>query len=854
MAKKYTKRYRKKILTEDTAFRVISDEAGIDTAMDGAVAEGVALEERDEAYQNGNGKKTQAGKVRQKSKKDFLYLPTDVRSLFPTEIFKSATLPYRLVHRQWRRELPHLFAVFFLVLLLYAFTTPHKVTLEDDGLFIANLKYFGVAHPPGYPMHTFLGGLFYHLLPFGTPAFKGHFFSGFVGAIACAAIYATTVMLVQGRLFGYLAGLAYGASKTFWSQAIITEVYTLNAMFFFIVLALCVWYSSQAGRSGMVHRRLLCIIAFFYGLGMASHYPILFLGSTGLGLLVWSQLKSNILPNLPKAFVMLMLGAVPPYLWMVWRSHDLTPANFYGPISDLEGFKFYVLRSGYSGVDKQQGVGWEDKLIFARSLGDDMLWQFTPFGFCFVVIGVLVMLRSRFNWLCLSLLVSWFTSSVLLIYLLDFKSTFIWLAAFRVYHLLAFGIMAIWLAFGAAWGVDKLKRFMPFIVRQQFALVIVLGVVGGSVFSHWEVNNRRDYTWAHDLAIAKLNSVEQNAILFTFDDLDLPVGYLHYVEDLRPDLTVYNDQALVYGNRLYSPFVPDEAPATAPNSQNKKAILQQFIAETERPIYYHPQRRYLYESAKYGSDLNGFLRRVNREGPFERVILSDALRLWLDQNIGLLPTDLWTRQQHYSTVSQLVNVILVAESNGFKLDESWMEVVDRAREKNVLVRLLYSLQKIHQMDEEALKRELAWTERLDVDKEELLDKAMKSRFFVLRADLMWRLTDMAAAAALTEKYGEDEEGYKTALAEDMQERSKQKNEAYEQALKEGLSHGGASPINPALFPLLNYYYRTEQFCPFIRLSEAAYKQTKDMPTELLRNLRRARKDADCSLVGDASGY
>ena len=64
--------------------------------------------------------------------------------------------------------------------------------------------------------------------------------------------------------------------------------------------------------------------------------------------------------------------------------------------------------------------------------------------------------------------------------------------------------------------------------------------------------------------MAKLNSVEPNSVLFTFDDLDLPVGYLHFVEDLRPDLKVYNDQGLVYGERLYSPLIPDKATAGIP--------------------------------------------------------------------------------------------------------------------------------------------------------------------------------------------------------------------------------------------------------------------------------------------------
>ena len=471
------------------------------------------------------------------------YFPPERYGLWPTQFLEASMKPFRLVPRQWRLETPHMIAVFLLVLFLYAYTTPRTVGLEDDGLFISNLHFFGVAHPPGYPIHTFLGGVFYHILKFlhlGTPAFRGHFFSGFTGAIACAAIYATVIMLVRGRIFGYLGGLSYGASQTFWSQAIIAEVYTMNAMFFFIVLALVVYYAGHSGRPGRNHRRLFCTIAFVYGLALANHYPILGLGSIGLGLLVISQFR-HIISNIILGGVFLVLGAAPPFLWMVARSHVITPANFYGPIENFDQFLFYVLRKGYSGIDKQTGVGLEDKIIFFQALTDDMLWQFTPLGFIFVLLGFWAMARSRYNWLWLSLVVSWFMSSFLLVILLDFKAEFIWLAAFRVYHLLAFGIMAIWLGLGAAWFVDRLS-FLSLSVRQNVGFAVTIVVVGLSIFAHWELNNRKNYTWAHDLAVAKLNSIERNAVLFTFDDLDLPVGYLHFVEGHRPEAQQHKDK------------------------------------------------------------------------------------------------------------------------------------------------------------------------------------------------------------------------------------------------------------------------------------------------------------------------
>ena len=753
------------------------------------------------------------------------YFFSDKRGLWPTQVLESAAKPYMLVAREWRREIPHMAAVFFAVLILYALTTPRLVTLEDDGLFISNLHFFGVAHPPGYPIHTLLGSIFYHLLPFGTPAFKGHFFSGFAGAVACVGIYAIIAMLVRGRVFAYLGGMAYGASDTFWSQAIIAEVYTLNAALFFIVMALCIRYAGHVGRSGKTHRWIFIAITFVYGLGVANHYPLLGLGSIGLGMIVLSQI-GNILPRIPLGIAGVFAGAAPAYLLMVWRSgYDTAgnPANFYGPIGLLGlnekekvvDFSFYFLRSGYSGVDKQAGVGLDDKLAFAASLGDDMLWQFTPLGFVFVVLGFAVLARSRYHWLWLSMSVSWFMTSFLLVYLLDFKAEYIWMAAFRVYHILAFGIMAVWLAVGAAWTADKLRRFLPHIAWRQTGIIILSSVVGLTVAAHWDKNNRREYRWAHDLAMAKLNSVEQDAVLFTFDDLDLPVGYLHFVEGVRSDLKVYNDQALVYGDRLYSPLVPDHPPPHAPGSANKAAVLRGFIRETPRPIYYHAARAGLYANPQNGSDIVGFYRRVNREGADTRIILPHYIKDWLSDNIPKHDTisDLWTRQQHYTTVSQLVNSVLLANFSGLELDEEWLELIDRALEKNPLARISANSQKMNYrlLDEDGMRREVEWMRQFSPESDPLLGRQLRAAFYWQKAVFLTALKD--------------------------------ESESVEEILLEGKRQNAADPNNPATNDLIFLYRRDERHCDLITLVEEVWPKAAGMPKHLLPILRESRAAA-----------
>src|SRR5215211_2616788 len=130
-----------------------------------------------------------------------------------------------------KTEWPHLVLVFGVLLSLYAYSAPPTVALEDDGLFIMSSYFLGIPHPPGYPLHTLLGKLF-TLLPVGSIAFRVHLVSAFFGALTCVALWLVLRSLLGNALSAYTGAVLYGLSSTFWSQAIIAEVYTLNTFFF----------------------------------------------------------------------------------------------------------------------------------------------------------------------------------------------------------------------------------------------------------------------------------------------------------------------------------------------------------------------------------------------------------------------------------------------------------------------------------------------------------------------------------------------------------------------------------------------------------------------------------------------
>ncbi len=97
----------------------------------------------------------------------------------------------------------------------------------------------GIAHPTGYPLFVGLGKLF-SLLPVGSMAWRVNLSSAMFATIAVWLIYRAIVALTSDRLAAALAAIALAASPVFWSQAVVAEVYALNALFVAAILFLLI--------------------------------------------------------------------------------------------------------------------------------------------------------------------------------------------------------------------------------------------------------------------------------------------------------------------------------------------------------------------------------------------------------------------------------------------------------------------------------------------------------------------------------------------------------------------------------------------------------------------------------------
>jgi hypothetical protein len=425
---------------------------------------------------------------------------------------------------------------------LYAATSPRSIALEDDGLFVLSSYFLGIEHPPGYPLFTILGKLA-TLVPIGSVAYRVHLLSALFGALSCAALWLCARQLLQKEWAAYLAAYGLGLSRTFWSQAIIAEVYTLNTLFLFTLLYL-ILRASGPGRSG---RAVLIAIALVFGLSLANHWPLMLLAAPGLAVLLWPRSK-DIASNLVLLAGSFLLGLV-PYVWLVLRSRDPLPISFYGPLDSWREIAFMLSRAGYAGADVSQTATWLDRVNFFAFFGSELTLQFAVVGTVLAALGFAVQRTVWSKRVCRGLTLAFLGPSAVLLCLLGFDYDAIHKHIFHVYPLPAYGIAALWMALGAEW-LARRANLRP--ALQAGVCVIVAAAIFAT---GWQWNTRSGIEWTTAYARAFLEAVPRDAILIVRGDSDLsPLAYFHMIEGWRPDLTLVQPAGLMLGNRWLHPL------------------------------------------------------------------------------------------------------------------------------------------------------------------------------------------------------------------------------------------------------------------------------------------------------------
>ena len=460
-------------------------------------------------------------------------------------------------------------------LVVFVFTLAPTVTAEDSGELIAAAWHFGVPHPPGYPLWTLLCGIFTHLVPIGSIAFRANLFSAVCSAGAAMVVYAALRELKLSQLVCASASLVFVWCRWSWSQSVITEVYGLNtlltATIFWCGLR---WYATR-------DRKILVWASLFLGLGMSNHHTI---GLCGLAVAVWILLQQ---PALLKQWRLILLSTsafivgLLPYIYLP-ISASADPVINWGDPSTPQRFWEHVSRDQYGALGPMKVVEPTSAARLSgqiRYLTDSLVDDMTVY-LAIASLGGLVLMVAQRKWRWpFVLVVLWVACTGILFALLanyDLDRTSRW--AMRVF------LIPVPLGF-----VVALAVFMDWIIRivrdrlsgkRVLAMLLVGAIVlagpASQVVSHWRQCDYSNYWYAYDHAQNMLECMLPNSMIFPSGDHSaFPLVYLVLVEEKRPDVLI----ADIYG--YVSPELYKDRPVDSQDSP-----LTWVIKKGRRPVYF----------------------------------------------------------------------------------------------------------------------------------------------------------------------------------------------------------------------------------------------------------------------------
>lgn len=433
--------------------------------------------------------------------------------------------------------------LFLATLLVYTLTlAPSVVSVFDDSLEFQLVTYqLGIAHPTGYPLYTLLGKLF-TLLPVGNVAYRVNWMSAVFGAATVGIVYLNILPEGQprqretrfsqtGHTWPVHAGAATGAlifavGQVFWQQSTVAEVYTLNAFFVALILAVAT-YSPRLRPTG------LYLIAFLVGLSLTHHRTmILLLPALGLYLMITGHLR--LLRN-PRVLLLVGLCGFFPlllYFYLPLRGH----------IGSLDG----TYENSWSGFWRQVSAAGYGTFIFDNPFGQErnlsFYWNLLADQFYTTVLG-LIGLAFLAGYGQLKYLV--LTATAFVSY--SIFNVFYNVSDIAVFFIPVFLVWAIWSGLGAAFLLGTASSFK----RRQWRylaigllLVVYLTMFGQLFRTNW-LDIRQRYSWrVHDYGIDVLRQPiqEASAIVGILGEMTL-LRYFQQTEGLRADIaTIAADQ------------------------------------------------------------------------------------------------------------------------------------------------------------------------------------------------------------------------------------------------------------------------------------------------------------------------
>src|SRR5215216_2001814 len=402
----------------------------------------------------------------------------------------------------------------------------------DSPMLQAEVSVLGVGHPTGYPTYMMLTHLFTYL-PFGDPAYRVNLASAVYGVAAVLVVYLAGLRL-GGRAVAAASGaLAFGLSGTFWSQAVIAEVYTFEAFLVaLVILFVLLWRDRRDDR-------YLLLSAFLVGLSLTHHLTsvLLVLALPAFVFLIDRRVFSRTGLML-KSLGLFLLGLL-PLLYLPVRALMHAPLNEADP-STLWRFLLLVTGGSFLAESAEKGrhcspssLALANPSTKLQLLGDHLFGQFPLF---LIIVGALAVVYLLFTDRATTVLLGTLFFGCLVqaaVYLqLGIEDFYVFLIpAFLAFGLCISAGLGVLLRWVESLAMGSTARGILLFIISTLMLIVPLSGVRDSYAAH---DRSGDYGGRRTIE-AVAGNVEKGATVLHHRS---PLWYMVLVEGRRRDLTL----------------------------------------------------------------------------------------------------------------------------------------------------------------------------------------------------------------------------------------------------------------------------------------------------------------------------
>lgn len=465
---------------------------------------------------------------------------------------------------------------FAFIILLYAHNITRDIYSGDIGDIVTAAYVFGVPHPPGYPLLTFLGFLF-SKLPLPFPVVSKVALISIVASIAgLVFFFKYSLQSSKNLLIALLSTSVLAFSYYYWFFSEIPEVFALSNG----LLILIFYFAIQFYR----HKRVrdLYIAAFISGLSLTNQHAII-AAFPAVFLLVIPHIKVLFKPK--KRFLFLVLSfllGLMPYIYVPIAA-SFNPVINWNYEPTLTNFINLVLRREYELEPLVTPLS--QRLAVLQIYFSTLVTNYSLLTILICLVGIGMMYRMQ-KWLAISLLAGFFLSGPLFIFTI--VPVFLELDDLGVlerFYMHSFILFLFFLPYGLLAIREASLRFLPRKIYATLVLIPFLIVPGMMLYYNFQKTDLSKVTIGNNLARDILSEPSKNAIIFLAGDSStFNSWYFQHVLGYRKDITIMSQAG---GKHTFEKQMKRHSKAfiQSGNTVSGEKITTAQIADTKRPFF-----------------------------------------------------------------------------------------------------------------------------------------------------------------------------------------------------------------------------------------------------------------------------